>query len=96
MNYYKYNNLKFIIFSDDIEWCKHKFNGTDVQFSTGNSSIIDFAMMSLCDHHILTRSSFSWWAAWLSKNENKICISPPENMTMSLNRDIIPDDWIRI
>ena len=78
INYFnnKYNNLKFIIFSDDIEWCKHKFNGTDVQFSTGNSSIIDFAMMSLCDHNILTPSSFSWWASWLNKNPKKEVIGP--------------------
>jgi len=31
-----------------------------------------------------------------TRNENKICISPPENMGMSLNRDVIPDDWINI
>jgi len=78
INYFnnKYNNLKFIIFSDDIEWCKHKFNGSDIQFSTGNSSIIDFAMMSLCDHHILTRSSFSWWASWLNNNPEKEVVGP--------------------
>ena len=58
--------------------------------------IYDFYLMTLCKHFIVSPSTFSWWAAWLSKNKNKICISPPGNMRMSLNRDVIPDDWINI
>ena len=78
INYFqsKIDNPQFLLFSDDIKWCKHKFQGTDVQFSTGNSSILDFAMMSLCDHNILTPSSFSWWASWLNKNPKKEVIGP--------------------
>ena len=72
----RYKNIKFLLFSDDIEWCKTIFLNNEFIFIEGNSSIIDFTMMSLCDHHILIPSSFSWWASWLNKNPKKEVIGP--------------------
>ena len=78
MDYFRSNfsNVLFLFFSDDIEWCKARFIGKDIVFSEDNSSIIDFSMMSICDHNIITHSSFSWWVAWLNNNVNKIIIAP--------------------
>ena len=57
----------FIVFSDDIPWCKQHLNG-DVSFSE-NTPEVDMCMMSMCPIHIIANSSFSWWAAWLSESQ---------------------------
>ena len=95
----KIDNAKFFIFSNDFKNLKNIFIGNEYYFVDQNTKlepIYDFYLMTLCKHFIVSPSTFSWWAALLSKNENKICISPPGNMRMSLNRDVIPDDWINI
>ena len=95
----KIDNAKFFVFSNDFKNLKNIFIGDEYYFVDHNiklEPIYDFYLMTLCKHFIVSPSTFSWWPAWLSKNENKICISPPENISMSLNRDIIPDDWISI
>jgi len=95
----KIDNAKFFIFSNDFKNLKNIFIGDEYYFVDQNiklEPIHDFYLMTLCRHFIVSPSTFSWWAAWLSRNENKICIRPPENMKMSSNRDINPDDWINI
>ena len=42
------------------------------------SDIWDFTAMSFCDHNIIGNSTFSWWAAWLNKNEGRRIVAPRE------------------
>jgi hypothetical protein len=37
----------------------------------------DFYLMTLCRHHIVANSTFSWWAAWLATQEAALVVSPP-------------------
>jgi len=58
----------FLIFSDtfrDVEWCRQNIRAKHVEFSDASSELWDFVAMSSCDHHIISNSTFSWWAAWL-------------------------------
>jgi hypothetical protein len=67
----------FLIFSDDIEWCKNNFNHLENKvFCESNEDYEDLYLMSLCDHNIIANSSFSWWGSWLNKNKNKIVVGP--------------------
>jgi len=60
---------KFIVCSDDIEWCKENIKGPSVVYIESEPDIIDLFIMSKCKNHIIANSTFSWWAAWLSGNK---------------------------
>ena len=67
----------FLIFSDDIEWCKNNFNFIPNKiYIEGNTDFQDLYLMSMCKHNIIANSSFSWWGSWLNVNKNKIVIAP--------------------
>ena len=66
------------VFSDDMPWCMnifkeeyfgHKFIFVDLE------DYQDFELMRSCDIHILANSTFSWWAAILDDNPDKISFS---------------------
>lgn len=99
----KYEKIEFYVFSDDNRWVKENFvkgrlNMTVIDHNTGRDSWKDMLLMSCCNHHIIANSSFSWWGAWLSPNENKTVIAP-KRWFLHLefdDTDIIPQEWIRI
>lgn len=70
--------VNFVIFSDDIAWCKENFTNTEYQytFMEGNTDFEDLILMSYCRHQIIANSSFSWWGAFLNPNPDKIVIFP--------------------
>jgi len=71
-------NFTLLFFSDDIEWCQKEFDNLDRNkfFVNIESDYIEFYLMTLCKHHIIANSTFSWWAAYLNKNPNKAVIIP--------------------
>lgn len=98
----KVENPVFFIFSDDIEWVKANMEfPTNTWFVSGNKHLNnpqELIAMSLCKHNIIANSSFSWWAAWLNNNLNKIVVAPVKwfNSNNLDTRDLIPGEWIRI
>jgi hypothetical protein len=56
----------YVIFSDDIKWCRRQFP-SDCIFMTHNRDYEDLALMASCDAIVTANSTFSLWAAWLSR-----------------------------
>ena len=92
-------NPTFLFFSDDINWVKKNIKTKfPYLFISGNRDYEDFIIMQNCKHNIISNSSFSWWAAWLNNNKNKIVVAPSQwindnNINYS---DLIPPGWIKI
>jgi hypothetical protein len=86
----------FMFFSDDMEWVKNNFKGDNILYSETNNELFDLTLMSICDNNIIANSSFSWWGAYLNKNENKKVIAPKKwfgpNGPKDIN-DIYPENW---
>ena len=64
------------------------------------SDVIEMYLMSLFEHNIIANSSFSWWAAWMNKNDNKKVIAPSrwlvDNHNNNMMKDIYCDKWVRL
>jgi len=92
----------YYIFSDDLAWCRENLSinseAVFVDVNTGNPSGMDLRLMSACHHQIIANSSFSWWAAWLNANKNKIVIAPQEWLSdpSLINKDLLPENWIKL
>jgi hypothetical protein len=67
---------QYIIASDDIPWCKEHINLPNVIYLEDWEIHEQLWIMSMCHHFIISNSSFSWWAAYLSRNTEKIVIAP--------------------
>lgn len=97
---------KFLVFSDDIQWCKQYYPNTfpdrEFRFVEDGNEFNELSLMASCEHNIIGASSFSWWGAWANKNPNKIVISPSKETWFGVNAQqlettyLIPDGWIQI
>jgi len=99
MNYFKekgYN--KFLVFSDDLDWCKNSPIFKDCEFGYYGSDVNDLNEMASCEHNIIANSSFSWWAAWLNPNPDKIVIAPKQWFSNPEDEKFIGllPTWIRL
>lgn len=95
------SSVVLVLFSDDIIWCKSKFNLSDITFIDSTyckEDYIQLYLMSICKHQIISNSSFSWWAAWLNQNINKIIVRPrnPFRDHALYYENYYPESWISI
>lgn len=88
----EFEGEEFIVFSDDIEWCKKQDIFKGCEFSEG-SELEDFNKLASCDGVITANSSFSWWAGFLSCGK---VVAPIEWYSDKIERTKCPKEWIRL
>ena len=90
-------NPTFFVFSDDINWVKENLADTEykvVFVDNNNGSTDDMRLVYNCKHFIMSNSTFSWWGAYLGRNENKIVICPEIWAKGSKRSPLILKEWI--
>lgn len=91
-------NEKFLVFSDDIEWCKKQEIFKGCEFNENGEDWEDINRMASCNRgHIIANGSFGWWGAYLSPHKTKV-IAPSKEHWYSdgIERTKTPKEWIRI
>jgi len=92
-------NPVFIVFSEDIEWVKEYIKIPEPCIyvdSLDKPPSHDMQFMSLCKHNIIANSTYSWWAAWLNQNPDKIIIAPDKWWIDGKETDIYTDNMVKI
>ena len=87
---------KYLVFSDDIEWCKTQFVGDKFIFIEQEKDYVELFLQSKCNHNIISSSSFSWWGAYLNNKENRKIVGPKQWFSNTKRNNIIPQSWITV
>lgn len=91
----------FFVFSNDMTWVRENFRipyqATFVDFNTALRGYEDLWLMSRCKHNITAGgSTFSWWAAYLNQNDNKIVVRTEQvsnDAKYNYPTDYFPSGW---
>lgn len=94
----KVENPVFIFFSDDIGWVRQNIK-TDGEsyYERGDDPVWEkLRLMYSCKHFIISNSTFSWWAQYLSRNPDKIVVSPTRWYKVNGPSYLIEDSFIKV
>lgn len=91
----KVENPRYVFFSDDIEWVKDNIKAPKGSlYEDGTDPVWEkLRLMYNCKHFILSNSTFSWWAQYLSQNKEKVVVAPSIWQRVGYNPDIYQDNW---
>ncbi len=86
----------FYCFSEDTEWVRHLFKDLPYPFvymdyESDRKGLEDFELLRSCHHVITCNSTYSWWAAWLNPNPDKLVIHPEKEYWEG--EDFWPSEW---
>jgi hypothetical protein len=102
MIYAQCPEVMLYIFSDDIEAIRKEFR------PPGKHVFVDVVehwhaydkirLMSMCDHAIISNSTFAWWSAWLNPSPTKMIVAPDPWFAgrKYSGTDLIPEAWRRV
>lgn len=94
---HKMHDAKFFVFSDDISWCRENICIDEATFVSDKMPPYEtLRLMYNCKHFIISNSTFSWWGQYLSRNEDKIVISPDRWNNDGFESPLIDKKWLLI
>lgn len=93
-------NLKYFVFSDAVDFVKEHYDLPNGAIYV-DDTIQDYHaqhLISLCNHKIITNSTFSWWGAFLDLRRDGVTIAPKHWFSpfSKLEPIICPEEWILI
>lgn len=95
--------VRLLIFSEDIETARSIIERADKCFEKvyitrdlGLTDVEEFLLMRNCDDHIISNSTFSWWAAYLHDGGTTIAPVIRGWIKNAWEEDYFPEDWITI
>jgi hypothetical protein len=116
LHLYEKGYTHYTIYSDDIAWCKENITAAlllpeyeDIVFTYMDKTmgdevkdaLFDMGTMMQHEHNIISNSTFSYWAAMLNTNPNKIVVSPaatewfgPAYRHLDTS-NILPPEWVQ-
>ena len=95
----KLNDCTFFVFTDspsDFEKNIRLNVKYKLIFTKEKNDWFELFLMSSCKNNIIANSTFSWWAAWLNSNPDKLVISPDRWTNENDRKDILCESWIKI
>lgn len=98
------SDLNVYVFSDDIEWARNELVDCQSLSFVGReddlTDLEELILMSKCNHHIISNSTYGWWGAWLNQKPGKMVIAPfqwfADKKMQTQSDDNIPEDWTRL
>jgi len=111
MHYFtrRYPNIRFIVVCEDPVWCTKQphFNRENVHVAHERQHFaIDMAILSECDHIILSVGTFGWWSAYLGPDsrpggivvyyEHEFVVGHYTNEGRVEREDYYPPHWVSI
>ena len=88
-------NPIFYIFSDSLSEVKKMDFPYPVFFDDErHTNVESLYLMSKCKHFIISNSTYSWWAQFLSENNDKTVIAPNQWCRDGSGRELYMDEWV--
>ncbi|KAK3245479.1 hypothetical protein CYMTET_44953 [Cymbomonas tetramitiformis] len=104
----KFPSVQFVVVSDEPQWCLRQpyFKAADVHIvEEDHLDAIEMAILTKCQHMILTIGTFGWWSAWLGahqRNGDVIYYAFENNMGKEIYHngrftaeDYYPPTWLK-
>jgi hypothetical protein len=66
-------------------------------FADNNNEFEDLCLATLCNHFILSNSTFSWWCAYLGESKGSVVVRPHkhfEDIYNKSDKDLWQQNWV--
>ena len=95
----KLDDPVFFCFSEDLEWVKQNVSDLPyhfefIEYESDQKGLEDFELLRSCRNIITCNSTYSWWAAWLNEEKDRLVIHP--EMENWQGDDFWPAEWEKI